>query len=143
MRDKLYKFLREDGSPTHAPNTFKWPLPTKNRPGKWVSVEGELIPCENGLHLVRFSGLLEWADHTLYEAEGGKEFVEKDKKVLVFRRARLVRKIDAWNEKDLRLFARDCAERALRYTAGAAWYASVERVWRGKRLLEYLEGKEG
>ena len=113
MTDRLFKFLKADGSPTHGPSSFRWPMPQNGTPGEWVSVQGDLVPCQNGLHLVRASGLLEWASAKLCTAEHEGECVEKDANVLVCRKARLIAYIDTWNDRNLRLFACDCAERVL------------------------------
>jgi hypothetical protein len=79
-------------------------------PGEWVTAEGPLVVCENGIHLCREGDLLDWVQTRLFEIEGdGVELIEADHKVVV-RRARLVREIITWNERTARLFACDCAE---------------------------------
>jgi hypothetical protein len=50
----LYKVL-VDGASCHG-GSLTWPLPTQNddgswTPGEWVSVQGDLVLCENALHL--------------------------------------------------------------------------------------------
>jgi hypothetical protein len=101
----LYKVLGEGQTSYHG-GSGKW---TKNR---WRSVSGDLMPCENGLHLCRRQDLLTWLGPEIWEAEYEGELVEADDKVVV-RRARIVRKLDTWNERTARLFAADCAERVL------------------------------
>ena len=108
----LFKFLDEEGRAYHG-GSGAWPLPRGDRPGKWLKVEGEIRPCANGLHLCTAEHLLRWAAPALYVAEAGKVRVDNGDKIVV-QRARLIRRVDEWNDKNLRLFAADCAERALR-----------------------------
>jgi hypothetical protein len=114
VADTLYKFLTADDKPTYGPESFSWPLPN-GKPGDWVSVKGPLVPCENGLHLVRESGLVDWINANLYEAECKGETVEKDEHVIVCRKARLLRRVDTWDERTTRLFACDCAEHVIHF----------------------------
>jgi hypothetical protein len=72
----------------------------------------DIVPCQRGYHLCRAKDLIEWLNVEIYEAEGrGKSIRDKDKDV--FEQARLIRKIESWNEKTARLFAADCAEHVL------------------------------
>jgi hypothetical protein len=109
----FYKFLTAAGRGPYS--RFAWPLPTQNldgswTPGAWVTAEGPLVVCANGIHLCREGDLLEWLQARLFEIEGdGVELIEANHKVVV-RRARLVREIITWNERTARLFACDCAE---------------------------------
>lgn len=110
----LYKFLNEDG--TTAQGYGKWHLPKNGKPGKWMpKIAGELVACENGYHLCRQStDLLEWCGApALYRAEYRLEMVEADDKVVV-RQARLLDRVETWNERTARLFACDCAEQAMK-----------------------------
>ena len=103
---KVYKVLGEGQTSFHG-GSGKW---TKNR---WRSVKGDIIPCENGLHLCRREDLLDWLGPVIWEAEADEsELIEQRDKVVV-RRARVVRRLDAWNERTARLFAADCAEKVL------------------------------
>lgn len=82
-------------------------------PGEWMPpVEGELEPCWNGYHLCEWKDVLSWLNAELYEAEYRGESVKASDK-LVVREARLTRRCEWWNERSARLFACDCAERAL------------------------------
>ena len=82
-------------------------------PGEWMpAIEGELIPCENGYHLCRRQDLLLWLGKVIWEAEVDGDVVEADDKI-VARSARIMRRLDAWNERTARLFAADCAEHVL------------------------------
>jgi hypothetical protein len=82
------------------------------RKGAWKTVTGELVPCQNGLHLCRRQDLLEWIGPTLWVAEvDGEELIAEENKIVV-RRARIVEQL-AWDDRLARLFAADCAERVL------------------------------
>jgi hypothetical protein len=111
-----YKVL--SGSKSCNGGKCKWHLPTKNNdgtwtPGKWMKpIKGELVPCENGYHICRTRDLIQWLNEEIYEAEYRGEIIKDDNKCIV-REARLLHKIETWNEKTARLFAADCAERAL------------------------------
>jgi len=109
---KYYKILR-DGRSCHG-GELKWSLPHDGKPGKWMpKIIGELVPCKNGYHLCRRSDIIKWLDAEIYEAEYLGEIVESDSKVVV-RQARLLKKIDTWNDKTARLFAVWCAREALK-----------------------------
>jgi hypothetical protein len=109
---KLYKVLNEDGTCCHG-GSGKWFLPRGNRPGKWMpEVKGHLVLCGNGYHLVTASQLVHWLGPALYEAEGRGDFMTDGEKG-VWRQARLLRRVEGWNERTARLFACDCAEHVL------------------------------
>ena len=114
--EKLYKVLDKNGHSCHGGN-MQWSLPTKNddgtwTPGEWMpEIKGEIIPCENGYHLCREKDLTQWLRDTVWIAEVDGEIVEADDKV-VCRRVRLISGT-AWNERNARLFACDCAEHVL------------------------------
>src|SRR3989344_5863344 len=108
---RLYKVLNADGSCCHG-GTGKWPLPN-GQPGAWLEVTGDLIPCRNGLHLCRAGDLIHWMGPALWEAEYEGESIRHEDTKTVVRRARLIRRVEAWNDQNLRLFAVDCAERVL------------------------------
>ena len=108
---QLYKVLREDGAPFHG-GTGSWPLPN-GKPGEWREVKGDLEPCANGLHLCRKSDLVTWLGPAIFLAEhDGEKIIHTDK--VVVRKARLLGRLDTWNDTTARLFAADCAERALK-----------------------------
>jgi hypothetical protein len=103
---QLYKVLGEGQTSYHG-GSGKW---TKNR---WRSVSGEVVPCVNGLHLCRRQDLVGWLGPQIWEVEADESgLVEANDKVVV-RRARIVRRLDTWNERSARLFAADCAEKVL------------------------------
>jgi hypothetical protein len=107
----LYKVLNHDGTSCNG-GSGQWSLPKNGKPGAWFKVKGKLEPCENGIHACRRDQLVEWLGPAIYELEPGSKVLDWGDKVGM-RRARLIRKIDAWNERTARLFACDCAERVL------------------------------
>jgi hypothetical protein len=81
--------------------------------GRWTKrIDGDLEACERGYHLAQNEQVLDWLGPTIYEAEPGDVIVEAGNKI-VTDRVRLIRRFDTWNERSARLFAADCAERAL------------------------------
>jgi hypothetical protein len=102
-----YKFLRRDG--TGVFTRHPWPLPGADGPGAWV--EAPVIPCRSGIHACRLPDLPLWLGRELYEVELDGEIVEERTKI-VASRARLVRRIDAWDDALRNEYTRDCAERA-------------------------------
>jgi hypothetical protein len=105
MGNRCFKVLGRDRQPYYGGNG-RWP-----EPGEWLEVEGDLIPCEHGIHLCRRpSDLLGWLGPEIWEAEHSGDVIECDNKIVV-RRARLVRRFDTWNDRTARLFAVDCAYR--------------------------------
>lgn len=108
---KLYKVLGNGGIACNG-GSGKWNLPVDKKPGKWMPKIENIIPCRSGYHLCRREDLLLWLNEEIYEAEGrGKSIRDENKDV--FQQARLIRKIDNWNEKNTRLFATDCVEHVL------------------------------
>lgn len=106
-----YKFLNQDllGPYSNA----HWPLPTPESPGEWLEVSGELVMCENGLHVCEAEHLLSWIDYALFEVEVDGERLDDQSQKICARRARLVRRVESWNPSSARLFAADCAEHVL------------------------------
>ena len=109
---KLYKILGADGKPCNG-GKGKWFLPHGKRAGKWMPpIKGNLKPCQNGYHLCRRGKVVLWLNARIFEAESkGDRAVQYDD--IVVRQARLIRELTTWNERTARLFACDCAERAL------------------------------
>ena len=119
MTELLFKFTAPGRHPTHADNGFVWPAPSGKRPGKWTERVPEVVPCESGYHLTTAEHLLSWTHAELWVAEGRGRRVDADNKV-AFESARLVRRVDAWNERTAREFACWCAEQSLQYVANEA-----------------------
>lgn len=110
---KVYKVLNEDGSAFHG-GRGRWPLPTENEPGDWLHSDGKIEPCVRGLHLCRRRDLVHWLGPAIFEAEYRGEMIVADDDKIVVSSARLLRRLDTWNEQTARLFAADCASRAVR-----------------------------
>jgi len=107
-----YKVLAADGiSPQHG-GSGKWFIPKGKRMGKWMPAIKNIQLCARGYHFVNIEQLPQWLGPTLYEIEvRGQIIHEADKSVA--EQARLIRKVKTWNDKTLRLYAADCAERVL------------------------------
>ena len=103
-----YKCLVANRMPAHG-GAGQWPPP-----GEWLTAPGPLVLCEPGtLHLCRRQDVILWLSEELWEAEADGEVLVGEDKIGCLR-ARLVRRVDTWTERAARLFATDCAERALR-----------------------------
>jgi hypothetical protein len=146
---KYYKFLTSEK--TGGYSNFDWTpyLPTDDGPGEWTpAVEGELVDCENGYHLCDETQILGgYIQSEMYKAEVEDCRPCKDNAKHVCRRVRLVRRVDGWNDKTLRLFAVWCAREALklvadpdprsiaacdvaeRYANGEATYEELHAAW--------------
>ncbi len=125
-----YKFLTAGGKGSHSGH--KWSLPTDTEPGEWLSVTGPLVECENGIHACRPQDVSQWIDAAMYELEYDDEPLVAGSKVYG-RRARLVRRIDAWNDRTARLFAADCAERV-----SHLWVAPAGCNWKPSDTLDVV-----
>jgi hypothetical protein len=136
-----YKFLRGDGSSVFT--GFRWPLPD-GAPGAWV--EAPVDPCRSGIHACRPAHLPYWIGRSLYEVELAGDIVEERTK-LVASRARLLRRITAWNDGLRDEYTRMCADRAHELALGASpplarWDAVVEpSVPEGPALLGFVAAR--
>ena len=134
-----YKFLRADG--TSVFTRFRWPLPDGG-PGGWV--ESEVDPCRSGIHACRLADLPLWVGRALYEVELAGEVAEEPTKV-VAPRARLVRRVEAWDDAARDAYTRMCADRAheLARSGGLeAWEAVIEpSVPEGPALLGFVAAR--
>ena len=114
----LYKTLADDGSARHG-GTGSWPLPIKSgdgtwTPGDWLDIRdsGKMVACTaTALHLCRDEQIISWFGPALYEAEA--DGLEDAGDKCITQRARLLRRIEAWDERTQRLLACDCAEHVL------------------------------
>ena len=112
--ETLYKVLDENNRSMHGGDAV-W------TPGEWMpAVEGTLVPCLNGYHLCRAADLVNWIGPAIWLAEYQGERIDRDspqtdrdETQVIVRQARIVHRLDTWNERTARLFACDCAERAL------------------------------
>ena len=110
---KYYKFLTDDNKGKYSGFNFTGYLPRGNKPGKWLpKVKGDLVSCKKGYHACGPDNVTEWIDVQMFEVEYSDEPVVHGDKVYG-RSIRFVRKMEGWNEKTARLFACDCADRAL------------------------------
>src|SRR3972149_4173851 len=114
-----YKFTGTNGTATSG-NGYKWPLPRKNddgswTPGKWTRKIKDIELCESGYHFTDSDWLAGWIDAELYEVEimGDFDASTDTPTKYVCHKARLVRRIEAWDEKSARLFAVRCARDAM------------------------------
>jgi len=86
---------------------FQWP-----EIGEWLHVKGPLEMCSNGIHVPAAGFEVKWIAEECYEiAVDGASKRDDDKHC--YRSARLVRRLDLWNDRSQRLFAADCAEDVL------------------------------
>lgn len=107
MSETLYKVLNADGSAFHG-GKGNWFLPN-GKPGEWMPKIGNIEPCVCGYHILKPEMLLGWLGPAIFEVEvRGDVIWQSDKGVAS--EARLVRRLDTWNEQTARLFACDCAE---------------------------------
>jgi hypothetical protein len=104
MATQLYKMLGPGRKSCHG-GSHTW------EPGVWYSVEGDLIACEHGFHLCRARDLLEWLHVEIWHAEARGKRLDGGNKSVV-RSARITTPT-AWDDTTARLFAADCADRAL------------------------------
>ena len=109
---KYYKILK-DGKSCNG-GSAEWFLPTKCKPGKWMpAVEGKLVPCQSGYHIVKADDILQWVvpDAQIFEVEPrGRVQYAGDKGVCTS--VRLIKQL-GWDDRIARLFACDCAEHTL------------------------------
>ena len=88
-------------------------LPHGKRPGKWLPKVLHPVLCESGYHVCRdMSEVLTHAGRDLWEVEVRGSCDTGDDKASC-EQMRLLRRVDGWNERNLRHFAVDCAESVL------------------------------
>jgi hypothetical protein len=103
---KAYKFLRRGAI---APiSGLPWSTAAPG-PGPWIEVEGPLVPGRSGLHACLPESLAYWLHDELWEVELDGDVVRAED-VVVARRARLSRPVDAWSTGvATRFLAASCA----------------------------------
>lgn len=136
-----YKFLRPDAT---SPFTrFRWGLPDGG-PGSWI--EAPVEPCRSGIHACRAADLPLWLGGVLYEIELDGEIVAEPMK-LVASRARLLRRIEAWDDALRNSYTRMCADRAHELAVATApplpeWDAVIEpSTAEGPALLGFVAAR--
>ena len=108
---QYFKILGDDGK-AHI-GAGAWHLPQGKRPGKWMPKIVNLRMCSAGYHVVDAEHIIDFLDYGyhIFECEiRGTVLSESDK--YCAQQARLLRELQ-WGEREARLFACDCAERAL------------------------------
>jgi len=109
---KYYKFLTAYNKGKFSGYDFTQYLPDRDKPGKWLPKIENPILCEKGYHCFMPEHILEWIEAQLFEVEiNGRHVHGYDKTVA--QKMRLLRKVDAWNDKTARLFACYCARDGL------------------------------
>jgi hypothetical protein len=115
VTERVYKFLARGA---RGPITgFSWPQPAA-APGAWVEAEGPLGLCLAGAHVCRTADLAFWLHDELWELDADGDQLE-GVDCLVVRRARLVRRIDAWHDGGAARFAEACTAHAAALAQGA------------------------
>jgi hypothetical protein len=136
-----YKFLGPDAT---SPFTgFRWPVPDGG-PGPWI--EAPVEPCRSGVHACRRDDLPLWLGRDLYEVELDGEIVAEPTK-LVASRARLLRRLGAWDDRLRDEYTRMCAARAHELASGTSpplpeWAAVIEpSIPEGPALLGFVAAR--
>jgi hypothetical protein len=136
-----YKFLTSEAT---SPFTgFHWSLPDGG-PGSWT--EATVEPCRSGIHACRRDDLPLWLGPELYEVELDGHIVTEPTK-LVASRARLLRRVDAWDDRLRDEYTRMCAERAHDLAVGTSpglddWDAVIEpSIPEGPALVGFVAAR--
>jgi hypothetical protein len=106
---KYYKVLKDNQSCSSG--SFDWTpyLPHDDHPGEWTPVINNLEVCSTGYHGTDADHIVGFIHgNQLFEVEALDPEWHEDKDKFVCKSMRLVRKIDTWNDKTLRLFACWC-----------------------------------
>jgi hypothetical protein len=105
----MFKVLSKSRDPIHGGDgTYPY--------RKWTDPISDPYLCQRGYHLVNLDGLLQWLqpESVVWEAEGkGQSDGPDDEGKSVYESVRLVRRVAVVDDRLLRLFAADCAERVL------------------------------
>jgi hypothetical protein len=140
---KYYRLISENNMSRGGTFDYTAYLPKDDQPGEWTpDIEGTIEPCQRGYHVTDARHLLDWADAQLYECEVKEPVAHEDGDKWACRSIRLMRQIEAWNPKTLRLFAcwcvrqvwhlltdersRNAVEVAERYASGEAMSAELD-----------------
>ena len=97
---------------------YAWPAPATGAPGPWVVGRPSGAMCRDAVHGCRVADLPWWLQAELWEAEfDGPIAIGRHK--ISAPRARLLRRVDAWDAACARRFAGACADRAAEHSAAA------------------------
>ena len=114
---------------------YAWPRPPTGAPGPWVVGRPSGAMCRDGVHGCRAADLPWWLQAELWEAEfDGPIAIGRHK--ISAPRARLLRRVDAWDAACARRFAGACADRAAEHSAAARRHAGRDRARIAERLAE-------
>lgn len=137
---RAYKVLNKGRSEFTG---WHWPLPSRDRPGEWVTAQGELALCHNGIHASTVQQLPHWLGMELWEIELAGE-IRHEEAALLASRARLVAKIETWDAAMRKAFAAWCLQRAQEiardYPPGEGLVAKVAHTlwWGGAAPAGYF-----
>lgn len=108
---RYYKWMA-DGKPIYGRGTYA-------PPGEWQPrIEGELMPCKNGYHILTAEQVPYWCGTELIEVKvRGVEVTQEDK--CVCRTWREVKRY-RWSRDDMVAYAQWCASRTKKYAAANA-----------------------
>lgn len=156
----LHKFTATDGRPSHAGSKARrWDIPSERAdgsviPGRWRTIRGIIQPCARGLHACTPEQLRLWVDRELYlievvddtDALGHKTLIEHQGTKFVTRRARLIRRIAAWDDAANARWNATCFRAALTVaTPMLAVDGGQEHPYLdiGRRLADLLDSFDG
>jgi len=126
---RYFKVLDENG---RSARDQEWPLPEGEGPGQWLPpLEGDLVAYRNGYQVTTTEQLLQWLGPCIWEVEVRGDVVDAGDETLA-RSARIVAPTH-WDERTARLFACDCAERALKGERRAG-HEPDKRSWDAVRV---------
>lgn len=137
---RAYKVLTEGRSDFTG---WRWSLPEGDRPGEWVHADGPLGLCVNGIHAASTEQLPQWLGDEIWEIELGGQVLSEEPG-LIASQARLLRRIDAWDEATRRRFAETCLARAREiaeaYPQGLGLVEKIEHTvsWAGAAPAGYF-----
>jgi hypothetical protein len=97
---------------------YAWPRPAAGAPGPWVLGRPGAAICRDAVHGCRVADLPWWLQAELWEAEFDGPIALGRHKISA-PRARLLRRVDAWDGTCARRFAAACADRAADHAAAA------------------------
>jgi hypothetical protein len=114
---RAYKFLARGA--LGPISNVRWPRPVAPSPGGWLDGGTPLVQCERGVHLARKEELAHWLHDELWlvEYDGA---AEPGSDCLIVERARLLRRIEAWDEPMAMRFAVAARDHLVELAARAA-----------------------